>query len=81
MWTVYIRDKTAGSVLSDLNLHCPLKLLVSSSVRKEVNKKTSSLKTHFSLFIWGFTSYQEYFRYLTATVRKSMFPGLFFTST
>ena len=33
------------------------------------------------LFVWGFTPYQQYFSYLTATVHKSMFPGLFLTST
>ena len=36
MWTVWIRDQTARSVQSDLDLHCPQKLLVSSSVRKEL---------------------------------------------
>ena len=35
MWTVQIRDQTAHSVQSDLDLHCPQKLLVSSSVRKK----------------------------------------------
>ena len=29
------------------------------------------------LFVWGVTPYQRYFSYLTATVHKSMFPGLF----
>ena len=29
----------------------------------------------------GFTLYQQYFSYLMATVHKSMFPGLFLTST
>ena len=29
------------------------------------------------LFVRGFTPYQQYFSYLTATVHKSMFPGLF----
>ena len=33
------------------------------------------------LFVWGFTSYQQYFSYLTATAHKLMFPGLFLTST
>ena len=32
------------------------------------------------LFVWGFTPYQRYFSYLTATVHESMFPGLFLTS-
>ena len=31
--------------------------------------------------LFGFTLYQQYFSYLTATVYKSMFPGLFLTST
>ena len=34
-----------------------------------------------SLFVWGFTLYQQYFSYLMATVHKSMFPGLCLTST
>ena len=29
----------------------------------------------------GFMLYQQYFSYLTSTVHKSMFPGLFLTST
>ena len=29
-------------------------------------------------FAWGFMPYQRYFSYLTATVHKSMFSGLFF---
>ena len=32
-------------------------------------------------FVWGFTPYEQYFSYLMATVHKSMFPGLFLTST
>ena len=36
MWTVEIRDQTAHSVQSYLNLHCPQKLLVSSSVRRKL---------------------------------------------
>ena len=36
MWTVKIRDQTAGFVQSDLDLHCPQKLVVSSSVRKQL---------------------------------------------
>ena len=36
MWTVYIRDQTARSVQSDLDLHCPQKLLLSSTVGKEL---------------------------------------------
>ena len=37
MWTVWIKDQTAHSVQSDLDLHCPQKLLVSSlSVRKDL---------------------------------------------
>ena len=39
MWTAQIRDQTAHSVQSDLDLYCPQKLLVSSSVRKELNNK------------------------------------------
>ena len=31
----------------------------------------------YCLFVWGFTPYQRYFIYLTATVHKAMFPGLF----
>ena len=28
--------------------------------------------------MWDFTPYQQYFSYLSVTVHKSMFPGLFF---
>ena len=35
MWTVWIRDQIACSVQCDLDLHCPQKLYVSSSVKKE----------------------------------------------
>ena len=45
MWTVQIKDQTACSVQSDLNLHCPQKLLVPSSVRKEVKYIYEHLKT------------------------------------
>ena len=37
MWTVLIRDQTARSVQSDLDLHCPQKTLVSPIVSKELN--------------------------------------------
>ena len=35
------------------------------------------------VFVWGFILYQQYrcFSYLTATVHKSVFPGLFLNST
>ena len=36
MWRVKIRDQTAQSVQSNPDLHCPQKLLVSSSVRTEL---------------------------------------------
>ena len=36
MWTVTIRDQPACSMQSDLKLHCPLKLLLSSTVRKDL---------------------------------------------
>ena len=36
MWTVQIRDQTAQSEQSDLNLHCKQKLLVSSTASKEL---------------------------------------------
>ena len=36
MWTVKIRDQTAHSVQSDLDLHYPQKLLVLSLVREEL---------------------------------------------
>ena len=42
MWTVQIRDQTARSVQSDLDLHCPQKLLVSSTVRKELTLSQTS---------------------------------------
>ena len=37
MWTVLIIDLTAHSVPSDLDLYCTQNLLVSLSVRKELN--------------------------------------------
>ena len=40
-----------------------------------------SLSVQVYLFIWGFQLYQQYFSYLKGTVHKSMFPGLFLTST
>ena len=36
MWTVYMRDWTACSGQSDLDLKCPQKFLVLSSVWKEL---------------------------------------------
>ena len=39
MWTVKITDQTAHSVQSDLDLHCPQKLIVLSSVRTELTEK------------------------------------------
>ena len=36
MWTVQIRDQIACSLQFDLDLHCPQKLLVLSSVRREL---------------------------------------------
>ena len=36
LWTVKIRNQTPRSVQSDLDLHCPQKLLVSTSLRKEL---------------------------------------------
>ena len=41
MWTVQIRDQTACFVQSDLDPHCPLKLLVSSKVGIELTIKTN----------------------------------------
>ena len=43
MWTVWIRDQAACSLQSDLDVHCPQKLLVSLSVRKEL--KGGNMKT------------------------------------
>ena len=40
------------------------------------NVSNRSMKHSISLFVWGFTPYQQYFSYLTATVHKSMFAGL-----
>ena len=37
MWTVQIRDQTSFSVQFNLDLNCPQKLLVSSSVRKGIS--------------------------------------------
>ena len=39
MWIVLIRDHTSRSVQSDLNLHCPQKVPVSSSVREELKDR------------------------------------------
>ena len=39
VWTVQITDQNVLSVQSDLDLHCPQKLLLSSSVRKEISNK------------------------------------------
>ena len=36
MLTMQIKDQTAQNVQSDLDLHCPQKLLVSTSVRKDL---------------------------------------------
>ena len=37
MWRVYVGDRAAHSVQSDLELHCPKKLLMSSTVVKELS--------------------------------------------
>ena len=56
MWTVYIRDQTALSVRSDLDLHYPQKLLMSSSVREElkdfIEKKKTKVFFHTSMNIF-----------------------------
>ena len=44
MWTVWIRDQTAQNAQSDLDLHCPQKLVL-SLVRKELNLKIMLLMT------------------------------------
>ena len=44
MWTVEIRDQTAHSVQSDLDLHCPQKLLVSSTIGKELKPCKMQMK-------------------------------------
>ena len=36
MWTMYIRDQTARSVQSDLDLHCPQNVFVSLAVGNEL---------------------------------------------
>ena len=41
---------------------------------KDHEEKTKS-------FVWGFTPYHQYFGYSTVTVHKSLFLGLFLTST
>ena len=41
MWTVQIRDQTTCFVQSDLDLHCPQKLLVSTSVKKELKPQAA----------------------------------------
>ena len=35
----------------------------------------------YGLFVWDMTPYQQYYSYFTATVHKSMFPGLFLTDS
>ena len=32
-------------------------------------------KQDIMIYVWGFTPYQKYFSYITATVYKYMFPG------
>ena len=41
MWAVSIRGKTAQNAQSDLDLHCPPKVLVLSPVKKELNDSDS----------------------------------------
>ena len=43
MWTMYIRDQTACSVQSDLDLHCPQKILESSTVKKELENNVFAM--------------------------------------
>ena len=46
VWTVYMRHQTARSVQFDLDLHCPQKLLVSSTVEKELMHSITMLLTN-----------------------------------
>ena len=41
VWTGKIKDQTACSVQSDLDVHCPQKLLVLSSEMIELNTESS----------------------------------------
>ena len=56
MWTVQIRDQTARSVQSDLDLRCPQQLFLSSPVRIELKAKapndTFASKWGFVCFLW-----------------------------
>ena len=69
-------------------LHCSLIPLhqhnvtnINSLYSRRQNQRIKKQKKVLDLFVWGFPSYQLYFCYLTATVHKSMFPGLSLTST
>ena len=44
-------------------------------------KSDLECRLYFIWFLLGFTPFQLYFSYLTMAVHKSMFPGLFLTST
>ena len=45
MWTVYVRDQTARSVQSDLDVHCPQKLPISSTEGKELKALSLPVQT------------------------------------
>ena len=51
MCTVLIRDQTAHSVHSDLDLHCPQKLPVLSSVRKDLKNIKMAIYLFFSIIL------------------------------
>ena len=77
-------------ILSETNI--PLDLIVKSS-RHDIHSHSKNDITLLSIlsnqyliskmcsFAWDFTLYQQYFTYLTATVHKSVFPGLILAST
>ena len=48
---------------------------------EEIGFRRNSSKNPITWFCLDFTSYQQYFSYSTTTVHKSMFPGLYLTST
>ena len=60
--------------------HSVFKRLVSQG-RQKVSLCGNGLKASKNLFVWDIMPYQQYSSYLMATVHKSMFPGLFLTST
>ena len=59
MWTMQIRDQTACSVQSGLDLHCPQKFLKSLTVREELrvnDKNLPAISVHGAWSQWIFST-------------------------